>query len=131
MPGVHRMFDLPLPMFRHVSPPDLYRHPDRDAQFYAGELDALIRTEGADTIAAFVAEPVMGTGGVLVPPSGYYQAIRKVLEEHDVLLVFDEVISGFGLGLAAGSAPSFLMFSPISSQSPRASRAATCRCPQL
>ena len=96
LPGVHRMFDLPLPMFRHVSPPDLYRHPDRDAQFYAGELDALIRTEGADTIAAFVAEPVMGTGGVLVPPSGYYQAIRKVLEEHDVLLVFDEVISGFG-----------------------------------
>jgi len=96
LPGVHRLFDLPLPMMRHVSCPDTYRFPERDAQFYANELDALIVTEGPDTVAGFFAEPVMGTGGVLVPPPGYYDAIHSVLRKHDVLLVSDEVITGFG-----------------------------------
>lgn len=96
LPGVHRLFDLPLPAVRHVSCPDRYRFPERGADFYAQELDELIRAEGPATVAAFFAEPVMGTGGVLVPPDGYFQAIGDVLRRHDVLLVSDEVITGFG-----------------------------------
>jgi L-2,4-diaminobutyrate transaminase len=96
LPSVHRLFDLPLPFVRHVSCPDTYRFPERDAGYYAGELDALIRAEGPDTVAAFFAEPVMGTGGVVVPPRGYYDAVVEVLRRHDVLLVSDEVITGFG-----------------------------------
>jgi L-2,4-diaminobutyrate transaminase len=96
LPGVHRMFDLPLSSVRHVSCPDTYRFPERDAGFYADELENLILVEGADTIAAFFAEPVMGTGGVLIPPRDYFDAISAVLRKHDVLLVSDEVITGFG-----------------------------------
>jgi L-2,4-diaminobutyrate transaminase len=96
LPSVHRLFDLPLPMVRHVSAPDRYHHPERTAQDYADEIDALIRKEGPETVAAFIAEPVMGTGGVIVPPDGYFQAIEEVLKEHDVLLISDEVICGFG-----------------------------------
>ncbi|MEM8988138.1 MAG: aminotransferase class III-fold pyridoxal phosphate-dependent enzyme [Pseudomonadota bacterium] len=93
---VHKLFDLPGERFFHVSAPDLYREPERDAQSYADELDALIRREGPETVAAFWAEPVMGTGGVLTPPDGYFEAIKSVLDEHDILLVFDEVITGYG-----------------------------------
>jgi L-2,4-diaminobutyrate transaminase len=85
-----------LSFVRHVSCPDTYRFPERDADYYAEELDALIRAEGPDTVAAFFAEPVMGTGGVVVPPRGYYDAVVEVLRRHDVLLVSDEVITGFG-----------------------------------
>lgn len=94
--SVHRLFDLPLPIVRHIDPPDAYHAPDLTADDYADKIDELIRKEGADTIAAFFAEPVMGTGGVLVPPNDYYTAIKEVLDEHDVLLVLDEVICGFG-----------------------------------
>ena len=94
--SVHRLFDLPLPIVRHIDPPDAYHIPGLTANDYADKVDELIRKEGADTIAAFFAEPVMGTGGVLVPPNEYYTAIKKVLDEHDVLLVLDEVICGFG-----------------------------------
>jgi L-2,4-diaminobutyrate transaminase len=96
LPSVHRLFDLPLPFVRHVSCPDTYRFPERDAGYYADELDALIRAEGPDTVAAFFAEPVMGTGGVVVPPRGYYEAVADVLRRHNVLSVSDEVITGFG-----------------------------------
>jgi L-2,4-diaminobutyrate transaminase len=94
--SVHRLFDLPLPIVRHIDPPDAYHFPGPTATDYADKVDELIRKEGADTVAAFFAEPVMGTGGVLVPPNDYYVAIKKVLDEHDVLLVLDEVICGFG-----------------------------------
>ena len=94
--SVHRLFDLPLPIVRHIDPPDAYHFPGLTATDYAGKVDELIRKEGADTVAAFFAEPVMGTGGVLVPPNDYYAVIKKVLDEHDVLLVLDEVICGFG-----------------------------------
>ena len=60
------------------------------------ELEALIAREGADTIAAFIGEPVMGTGGIVPPPAGYWPAIQKVLDKHDILLVADEVVTGFG-----------------------------------
>jgi L-2,4-diaminobutyrate transaminase len=96
LPGVHRFFDLPLPMVRHVEGPDQYRAPDLTAADYAGELEKVILAEGPETIAAFIAEPVMGTGGVLVPPEDYFKAIRRVLDRHDILLILDEIICGFG-----------------------------------
>ena len=96
LPGVHTHFDLPAERFFHVSAPDLYRRPERDAQSYADEVDALIRREGADTVAAFWAEPVMGTGGVLSPPPGYFKMIKEVLDQYDIILTFDEVITGYG-----------------------------------
>jgi L-2,4-diaminobutyrate transaminase len=96
LPGVHRFFDLPLAMVRHVEGPDQYRAPDRTAADYARELEKVILAEGPERVAAFIAEPVMGTGGVLVPPEDYFSAIRQVLDRHDVLLVLDEVICGFG-----------------------------------
>ena len=96
LPSVHASFDLPLPMMRHVSPPDSFRHPERGAAFYAEELEQLILSEGPQTVAAFFAEPVMGTGGVMLPPEGYFQAIREVCDRYDVLLVLDEIICGFG-----------------------------------
>jgi L-2,4-diaminobutyrate transaminase len=96
LPGVHRLFDLPLPMVRHIDGPDQYRAPDRTAGDYARELEQAILAEGSETVAAFIAEPVMGTGGVLVPPEDYFRAIREVLDRHDVLLILDEIICGFG-----------------------------------
>jgi L-2,4-diaminobutyrate transaminase len=104
IPIVHQNFGLPLDFARHVSRPDLYRDaPSRQCHteeaysaYLADELDRLITAESADTVAGFVAEPVMGTGGVLPPPRGYYEEIQKVLDRHDVRLVADEVITGYG-----------------------------------
>lgn len=107
---VHRAFNLPLPEMRHVSFPDLYRGKPEDvserdySRSLAGELRAMIEAEGPETVAAFIAEPIMGTGGVLVPPEGYFEEIQAVLDEHDVLMIADEVICGFGrLGAWFGS----------------------------
>jgi L-2,4-diaminobutyrate transaminase len=61
-----------------------------------GDLEQMIEREGTDTIAAFIAEPIMGTGGVLLPPKGYFERVQAVLDRHDILLVVDEVITGFG-----------------------------------
>lgn len=100
--SVHSGFDLPLPGFLHVGTPHFYRHGrtgESEAQFaerLAMELEALIVREGADTIAAFVAEPVMGAGGVIMPPADYWQRIEQVCRKHEVLIVADEVICGFG-----------------------------------
>ena len=70
----------------------------------AAELEALIEREGPDTIAAFIGEPVLGTGGIVPPPAGYWQAIQEVLARHDILLIADEVVTGFGrLGSMFGS----------------------------
>ncbi|SOH94877.1 L-2,4-diaminobutyrate transaminase [Monaibacterium marinum] len=110
LPGLHAGFDLPLPMIRHVSAPhNLWTRNagEDDAAFtarMAQELDDLIVAEGPDTVAAFIAEPVMGAGGVIVPPEGYFPAMQQVLDRHDVLLIADEVICGFGrLGTWFGS----------------------------
>ena len=110
LPPFHKSFDLPLPQFRHVTCPHHYREAqpgETEAEFtarLAAELDDLIRAEGPGTVAAFIAEPVLGAGGVVVPPEGYYPAIQKVLDEHDVLLIDDEVICGFGrLGTPFGA----------------------------
>ena len=96
-------FDLPMmDRFRHVTPPNLYRYGqpgETEAQFVerlARELEELIETEGAATIAAFFAEPVQGAGGVLVPSASYFERIQPILKRHDILFVADEVICGFG-----------------------------------
>jgi L-2,4-diaminobutyrate transaminase len=62
----------------------------------ADELEALIQAEGANTVAAFIAEPVMGTGGIIPSPAGYWEAVQPVLQKYDVLLIADEVVTGFG-----------------------------------
>lgn len=95
-------FGLPLEFVKHTSAPCFYNDGqpgESEAAFAkrcAEELDAMILAEGPDTVAAMFAEPVMGAGGVVIPPEDYFAEIRKVLKKHDVLLVADEVICGFG-----------------------------------
>jgi L-2,4-diaminobutyrate transaminase len=102
IPVYHRAFDLPLDGFVHTGCPHWYRFAEEgesEAAFcdrMISDLEALIEREGADTIAAFIAEPVMGTGGVLLPPADYFARVQKVLREHDILFLVDEVITGFG-----------------------------------
>lgn len=102
IPLYHKAFDLPIEGVLHVSCPHHYGFAEpgeSEAAFtarLAQELKDLIAREGGETIAAFFAEPVIGTGGVLMPPAGYYEAIVPILREHDILFVADEVICGFG-----------------------------------
>ena len=106
----HKKFDLPLAQVVHTDAPYYFRREDTnqsEAEFVAqcvASLEALITAEGADTIAAFIGEPVLGTGGIVPPPAGYWDAIQAVLEKHDILLIADEVVTGFGrLGSMFGS----------------------------
>lgn len=98
----HASFGLPLDGFLHVTPPHHYRYAEagESEEAFAGrladELDARILAEGPQTVAAFFTEPIMGSGGVIVPPPTYFDKVQAVLREHDVLLVCDEVITGFG-----------------------------------
>ena len=102
LPNNHRDFDLPVEGIRHTATPHFWKgaEPGESEAAYAArlaaELDALIVAEGPDTVAAFIAEPVMGAGGVMVPPEGYFPAIAAVCRKHDVLMISDEVICGFG-----------------------------------
>jgi len=106
----HKKFDLPLSQVLHTTSPYYFRRPDLDMSeadfvtYCVRELEALIEREGADTIAAFIGEPAMGTGGLVPPPAGYWDAIQPVLKKHDILLIADEVVTGFGrLGSMFGS----------------------------
>jgi L-2,4-diaminobutyrate transaminase len=106
----HNMMDLPLPIIQHVGVPHHYwgavegESEEAFSRRRAEELDAFITAEGAETVGAFIAEPVLGTGGIIPPPQGYWQAIQPVLRKHDVLLIADEVITGFGrIGAPFGS----------------------------
>jgi len=102
LPNNHRDFDLPLPQILHTECPHYYRYGkpgESEEQFatrMAESLEALILREGPETCAAFIAEPVMGGGGVIVPPKGYFQKIQAVLDKYDMLFIADEVICGFG-----------------------------------
>ncbi|MGE0253055.1 MAG: aspartate aminotransferase family protein [Alphaproteobacteria bacterium] len=102
LPYGHRSFNLPLPGFLHVTCPHHYRdaRPGESEEDFAtrlaGELEALILAEGPDTIGAFFTEPVLGSGGVVVPPATYFEKVQAVLRKYDILLVVDEVITGFG-----------------------------------
>jgi len=98
----HASFGLPLDGFLHITPPHHYRfaEPGESEEDFAtrlaDELDTLIQAEGPETVAAFFTEPVMGSGGVIVPPPTYYEKVQAVLAKYDILLVADEVITGFG-----------------------------------
>ncbi|SLN72848.1 aspartate aminotransferase family protein [Oceanibacterium hippocampi] len=99
---LHADFDLPIARILHTSCPHHYRfgkdgESEEDfATRCAEELEAMIQKEGPETVAAFIAEPVMGAGGVIVPPKGYFEKIQAVLKRHDILMIADEVICGFG-----------------------------------
>jgi L-2,4-diaminobutyrate transaminase len=106
----HRNFDLPLARVLHTEAPYWYRRPDPAmgeqafSAWCARQLEALIEREGPETIAAFIGEPVLGTGGIVPPPKGYWAAIQPILRKHDILLIADEVVTGFGrLGRMFGS----------------------------
>lgn len=106
----HKKFDLPLSHVVHTEAPYYFRRADRDiseeafSADCAAKLEELILREGADTIAAFIGEPVLGTGGIVPPPAGYWEAIQAVLDKYDILLIADEVVTGFGrLGTMMGS----------------------------
>ena len=106
----HQKFDLPLSQVLHTEAPYYYHRDNLDQteeQFVAhcaAELEAMIEREGPDTIAAFIGEPMLGTGGIVPPPKGYWEAIQPILEKHDILLIADEVVTGFGrLGTMFGS----------------------------
>ena len=98
----HDAFDLPRAPVLHTEAPYYFRRADRSmseeqfSQFCADKLEEMILAEGPETVAAFIGEPLLGTGGIVPPPAGYWQKIQAVLEKYDVMLVADEVVTGFG-----------------------------------
>jgi 4-aminobutyrate--pyruvate transaminase len=102
LPNNHKGFDLPFDFARYAECPHFYRgaEPGESEQNYStrlgASLDALIQREGPDTVAAMIIEPVMGAGGAMVPPDGYFDVITGVLDKYDIPLIDDEVITGFG-----------------------------------
>jgi 4-aminobutyrate--pyruvate transaminase len=102
LPANHKSWDLPFEFVKFASCPHYYRAAEpgeSEEQFSArmvAELEGLIEREGAETIAAMIAEPVQGAGGVILPPKGYFQAISRILAKYDIPLIDDEVITGFG-----------------------------------
>jgi L-2,4-diaminobutyrate transaminase len=106
----HNAFDLPRAPILHTEAPYYFRREDRSmseeqfSQHCADKLEEMILTEGPETIAAFIGEPILGTGGIVPPPAAYWEKIQAVLNKYDILLVADEVVTGFGrLGTMFGS----------------------------
>ncbi|MDR5905052.1 aspartate aminotransferase family protein [Franzmannia qiaohouensis] len=108
----HDHFDLPIETIRHTEAPFYYQRSAEQAgmnerefsQHCATKLEEMILAEGPETVAAFIGEPVLGTGGIVPPPEGYWEAIQTVLAKYDVLLIADEVVCGFGrIGTDFGS----------------------------
>lgn len=102
LPWNHANFDLPIDNILHTHCPHYYRGAEdgeSEAEFMTritDDLEAMIIEEGPDTVAAFIAEPVMGAGGVVVPPEGYFKRVQEILKKYDILFIADEVITGFG-----------------------------------
>ena len=102
LPWNHRDFDLPIANILHTACPHHYRYAEDGeseeefASRLAGKLEELILREGPDTIAAFIGEPIMGAGGVIVPPRTYWQKVQSICRKYDILVIADEVITGFG-----------------------------------
>jgi L-2,4-diaminobutyrate transaminase len=108
--GFHKQFPLPLDFVLRTDCPHFYTRglaDETEQQFCArliNNVTALIEREGADTIAAFIAEPIHAAGGIIEPPAGYYPQLKALLQQHDILLIADEVVCGFGrLGTWFGS----------------------------
>ena len=106
----HNAFDLPRAPVLHTEAPYYFRRADRSmseeqfSQHCADKLEEMILAEGPETVAAFIGEPILGTGGIVPPPAGYWPAIQAVLKKNDILLIADEVVTGFGrLGTMFGS----------------------------
>lgn len=102
LPAFHKHFDLPMDGVIHLNSPHYYREGrsgESEAEFIercGQELEAVIEREGAHTIAAMIAEPLMGAGGVVLPPQGYWERIKPVLDRHNILFIDDEVVCAFG-----------------------------------
>lgn len=102
LPYVQQGFSLPLDFAKHTTSPNYFQgahEGESEADFVKrcmNDLEDMIAEEGADTIGAFIAEPLMGAGGVILPPEGYFEALQPILKKHDILLIADEVICGFG-----------------------------------
>jgi adenosylmethionine-8-amino-7-oxononanoate aminotransferase len=101
LPAFWPMFEPRTPGFLHIDAPDPYRFVNPDANISLGvaaanRLEEAILREGPDTVAAFIAEPVQGAGGVIVPPPDYFARIREICTQYEVLLISDDVITGFG-----------------------------------
>ena len=102
IPANHKLFDLPLPNFFHTDTPHFYREQtsnETEEDFVtrlANNLEELIIKEGSDSFMAMIAEPLIGAGGVLIPPKNYFPAIQSVLDKYDIPLIDDEVVCGFG-----------------------------------
>ncbi|XP_028758873.1 gamma aminobutyrate transaminase 1, mitochondrial-like [Neltuma alba] len=110
LPALHQKFDLPAPFVLHTDCPHYWRYHlpgETEEEFstrLAKNLEELILKEGPETIAAFIAEPVMGAGGVIPPPATYFDKIQAVVKKYDILFIADEVICAFGrLGTMFGS----------------------------
>jgi L-2,4-diaminobutyrate transaminase len=106
----HKAFDLPIDRVLRTTAPHHFWEaaPDASEREFssqcARDLELLIDREGAETVAAFIGEPMLGSGGIVPPPEGYWQEIQEVLDRHDILLIVDEVVCGFGrLGADFGS----------------------------
>ncbi|WP_417603951.1 aspartate aminotransferase family protein [Primorskyibacter flagellatus] len=101
MKGMHAQGGLPIPDIHHINQPDWWseggeQSPEEFGLARARELEQAIETLGADRVAAFIAEPVQGAGGVIIPPATYWPEIQRICDDHDILLIADEVICGFG-----------------------------------
>ncbi|HTZ79299.1 MAG TPA: aspartate aminotransferase family protein [Stellaceae bacterium] len=102
LPNNHRDFDLPIAGILHTDCPGYYRYGEAGeseedfASRCARSLDAMIQHEGPETVGAFIAEPVMVSGGCILPPRSYFEKVQQVLRKYDILLIADEVICGFG-----------------------------------
>ncbi|XP_027362413.1 gamma aminobutyrate transaminase 1, mitochondrial [Abrus precatorius] len=110
LPALHQKFDLPAPFVLHTDCPHYWRYHlpgETEEEFstrLANNLEELILKEGPETIAAFIAEPVMGAGGVIPPPATYFEKVQAVVKKYDILFIADEVICAFGrLGTMFGS----------------------------
>jgi len=110
LPSFHKDFNLPIEGVLHTESPDYFRHALEDetelefSKRRAKQLEDLILEQGADTVGAFIAEPVLGAGGVVTPPEGYFAEIQKITNKYDILFIADEVVCGFGrLGAWFGS----------------------------
>jgi adenosylmethionine-8-amino-7-oxononanoate aminotransferase len=101
LPAFWPMFEPRVPGFSHIAAPDPYRYVPQTpgasvGRAAADELEAAILREGPDTVAAFIAEPIQGAGGVIIPPDDYFPRIREICTRHGVLFIADDVITGFG-----------------------------------